>query len=179
MKKSIRRGLLVAALTLSLTVASAVRPQPAHALVGTVAWPFLIVGVALQGSAVLTGIAALHFESEKDSHHRAHRLGMSALAQFFVGVFFLADDHGTLGFQQLDKNQADSFGLTENELEAYNQAVQAGVFEELFQQAGQELGAKPTLEESKQVMGDLMVNLPTDASLALTKVTQKMVSASR
>lgn len=179
MKNSIRSVVVVVGLTLSLTVGSVMQPRSAHA---GLSWMFsdtkasfsmLLMGALITTSGMVQQSIALQ---ELIEHRRAqYFLGFASVVFVSVGTFFLADESASLGLQKLDERQVKFLNLTDNERDAYNNAVDVGVFEQLFQQASQDLGQDSSMEDLTQLVSDLMIELSPDARSALTKVAQSLL----
>ncbi len=179
MKKLLKKITVIAMFALStFTVSSVVQPVTAHAILGSAAWPLfplMIVGAALEGSALVTSVAALSYQCQGFSL-TASRLNASSFSQFLLGIFFLDNEgqNGTL--QPVSAEQANQYRLTLAEMKAYNHAIDNGDLEAIFQQATQELDQNSTHEKSKEVMQNLLSQLPADAHTALNKIAQHLVT---
>jgi hypothetical protein len=179
MKKLIKKMSVVSLFALStFTFTSVVQPVPAHAIIGAAAWPLfplMIVGAALEGSALVTGFAALGAQC-KGFHRSAWDLTGLTIDQFFLGIIFLDHQGENASLSPVNAEQANQYRLTLAEMQAYNHAVVNGDLEAIFQQAAQELNRDSTHDQAKGVMQGLLSALPSDAHIAVNKISQYLVT---
>lgn len=179
MRSSIRQFGVVTLFALSSFVMTSVaQPVPAHAVVGAALWPvfpLVIVGAALEVSAVGAGIVGCAASSE-GYYYRARHLTGAAIGQALLGLVFL-DEKSELGTaQHVTAQQAKTYQLTDEEMQAYNQAVDEGDMNGIFQQATQRLSTESNHEQAKEVMGSLLSQLPAPAHSAFNKIAQYIVT---
>jgi hypothetical protein len=178
MKQMIRKMGFTAVLALStFSVSSMVHPQPAQAVIGSVAWPLfplMIVGAALEGTSVITAIASWS-ESARGYHSSAMALGDSSVAQFVVGLIFLDASQGVGTVEKITPEKGKKWGLTNAEIQAYNQAVENGQMDQIFQQATRELRLNDSHDQAKIVMQNLLSALPDAAHTGFSKIAQHLV----
>jgi len=179
MKNWFRKLSVVSLFTLaSLTTTSVIAPMNAQAAIGSIAWPLfplMIVGAALEVTGAATSIAAI-VEGTQDFRSRSYNLWGSALSQFFLGIIFLDEQSQTGTLQTITEQQAQQFGLSQSEMQAYNSAIENGELEEIIQQASQDLTPNSSHEQAKETMQRLLSQLPQDAHSGFTKIAQHLVS---
>jgi len=179
MKNWIRRMGVVSFFALStFTFSSLAGPSAAQAAIGSVAWPLfplMIVGAALEVTGTATAVAAL-VEDAQGFHYRARDLWGSSLAQILLGIVFLDDQNEMGDFQKVSPEQGQRYGLTQQELQAYNESVESGELELITQQASQELSQNSSHEQAKQVMKNLLSQLPEDAHRGFNKIAQHIIA---
>ncbi len=179
MKKLVKKmGFISTIILSSFGVTSLVQPANAQAAIGASAWPLfplMVVGAALEVVALCTGSAAVA-NSAEGFHRRASNLWGVTLGEFFLGLLFLDDQSQTGTVQKVSPQEATQYGLTESERLSYNEAVDNGDMEAIFQQASQELTLESSHEQAKEVMQTLLAQLQDDAHRAFNKIARHLVT---
>jgi hypothetical protein len=111
-----------------------------------------------------------------DIHRSAWDLTGLTIDQFFLGIIFLDHQGENASLSPVNAEQANQYRLTLAEMQAYNHAVVNGDLEAIFQQAAQELNRDSTHDQAKGVMQGLLSALPSDAHIAVNKISQYLVT---